>query len=132
MSLVKIKLLSKSVNVNGKKFRRFFTPVNIVVKGEEEKGKQSKNLTVKFTKDCVLPKDTKFAIITADMSKGQISLPTIYEITEDKDGNSIYPVVWLRGFTDCKPIAPKVDMSNIDFDLGEDEDDTEELEIKED
>lgn len=128
--LIKIKLLSKQVNAGGKKFRRYFTPVNIVVKGEEEKGKQSKSLTVKIAKSCELPKDTKFAILTVDASKGQISLPTIYEVTEDKDGNSIYPVVWLRGFVDCKPIQPKIDMSNVDFDLGDDADDNEEVEIK--
>ena len=130
MSIIKIKLLSKQVNINGKKFRRFFTPVNIVVKGEEDKGKQSKSLTVKFAKSCELPKDTKFAIVSVDTSKGQISLPPIYEVTEDKDGNLIYPVVWLRGFVDCKPIQPKVDMTNIDFELGDDADDTEQVEIK--
>ena len=130
MSLIKIKLLSKQVNVGSKKFRRYFTPVKIVVKGEEEKGKQSKSLTVKFAKSCKLPDKVNFAIITADVSKGQISVPTLYEITEDKDGNTIYPVIWLRGFEDCKPLQPKADLSNIDFELGDDADDNEEIEIK--
>lgn len=74
---------------DGKSFRTFYTTMNIVVKGEEEKGKQKKSLTVKFRKE-VNTYNLKRGIIT-----GEFDAPFRYEVTE-QNGKKIYPVVWVR------------------------------------
>lgn len=130
-----LKVLSKKVEVEkvikGKpkkvEFLRYFAPVKMLVKGEESKGKQAKSLTVKFTKDVQLPKDARFFILTVDESKGQIGCPFIYEVTEDEDGNKIFPVIWIRGYEDIKLLKSNTSISNhVDFETT----DTEEVEIQ--
>lgn len=126
-----LKVLSKKVEVEskGKKktFLRYFAPVKIVVKGEEEKGKQAKSLTVKFKQDVQLPKDARFFILTVDEAKGQIGCPFVYEVSEDKDGNKIFPVIWIRGYEDIKLLKSNDSISNyVDFETT----DTEEVEIQ--
>ena len=135
--MVSLKILSKKVTVekDGKKksFNRYFTRVKMVVKGEEEKGKQLKSLTVKFTEDASkeLPKDARFFTIDVDNEKGNLGCPRIYEVkvTEDKDGNEVkeFPVIWIRGFSNYKPLPVKPITEDVDFETEDTE--TEEHEI---
>ena len=135
--MVSLKILSKKVTVekDGKKksFNRYFTRVKMVVKGEEEKGKQLKSLTVKFTEDASkeLPKDARFFTIDVDTEKGNLGCPRIYEVkvTEDKDGNEVkeFPVIWIRGFSNYKPLPVKPITEDVDFETEDTE--TEEHEI---
>ena len=66
-------------------FPSYWTPVHIVVKGEEEKGAQSKGLNVYFSKsaDKKLPVDFKGGILEC---KGEdVNVPFVYEIKTDLD-----------------------------------------------
>lgn len=76
---------------SGKKFRHYWTKMNILVSGEEEKGKQPKSVTVKFTQDAGNTADIRRGILT-----GEINAPFKYEITQDENGEDVYPVVWVR------------------------------------
>lgn len=78
-------------NKEGKPFRAYWTKMKIVVAGEEEKGKQLKNINVSFRKS-VNTYAIKRGLVT-----GEIDAPFKYEITVDeKTGKKIYPCVWVR------------------------------------
>ena len=135
MQLVKIKILSKQKEITTKdgktrKIRDWWTNANIVVAGEESKGRQRKSITVKFTQDVQLPKDVHYAIIEGVLGE-QLGLPTKYEVTTDKDGKKVYPTVWVRGYKTLTPVKPKVDLSTVEYLLDEDIDDEEETELEE-
>lgn len=87
---IKIKVITKEhTTKDGKrKFKTYYTPCKILVKGEEEKGKQLKFLNVKF-KDGKTPK-YKVSILVATAY-----VPYIYEIKEDENGNKNYPFVYI-------------------------------------
>lgn len=122
--MIKIQLLSKDVKSKDgtRKFRTFFTPVNIVVKGEEDKGAQKKYLTVKF-KDGVEHSNLKRGILTC--KDEDIWIPYVYEITENQEtGKKEFPTVWVRGYEDyqvtksnrqntCVPILDEVDTDEV-------------------
>lgn len=98
--LVKIMIYCGKTHGDGKKkFRTFYTKMNLLVKGEEEKGKQNKSVTVKFTSD-VNSKNISRGLLTCTVK--DVGFPRVYEITEEKqeDGSvkKIYPVVWIRGY----------------------------------
>lgn len=138
--MISIKILSKKVTVesNGKKktFLRYFTRVKMLVKGEEDKGKVSKSLTVKFTQDAskLLPKEARF--FTVNVTMDQLSCPRIYEVKveEDKDGNEIkkFPTIWIRGFSDYKELPTKPITDDVDFETEETETEEHEIGITED
>lgn len=90
-----IELLLKSkkkTNKNGAEFRTYFTDVMILVKGEEEKGKQKKTLTVKFDKSV----DTRNVIRgIVKVEEKDIDLPFKYQVKE-KDGKESYPTIYIR------------------------------------
>ena len=134
--LVSLKILSKKIEteVNGKKrtFNRYFSPVKIVVKGEEEKGRQRKSITVKFTQDVTLPKGYRFFILTVDTDKDQLSAPHIYEVKEDETGKLVYPTIWIRGYEEVKPLTPKSKPITEDVEFETEEVETEEHEIEND
>ena len=94
-----IKLLLKSkkkTTSDGKKqFRTYFTSVLILVKGEEEKGKQRKTLTVRFD-ESVNTKDLVRGIVTVD--EKDIDLPFKYQV-QHKDGKDTYPYIYIRNST---------------------------------
>lgn len=75
---------------DGKQFRAYWTKMKIVVAGEEEKGKQLKNVNVSFRKS-VNTYNIKRGLIT-----GEIDAPFKYEIVTDGNGNKKYPCVWVR------------------------------------
>ena len=122
-----IKLLLKSkkkTTSDGKKqFRTYFTSVLILVKGEEEKGKQRKTLTVRFD-DSVNTKDLVRGIVTVE--EKDIDLPFKYQV-QHKDGKDTYPYIYIRKI---KSYEEKRGQSSIEFIT--DEDETEDTVIDED
>ncbi len=122
--MLSLKVLSKKQEFekDGKKksFRTYFTPVHIIVKGEEDKGLQSKTLKVKFTQDVRIPEANNFMLVV-DIDKKQISIPEKYEVTE-KDGKKEYPTVWIRGYDSYTPLHRKTN-SNTAFGVVFDSDD---------
>lgn len=104
-----------------KKFPVFRTKMNIVVKGEEEKGKQPKWVTVKFPSD-VDTKELTRGLLTVKVA--DISFPRIYEVVEDENGKKEYPVVWVREFKEFRETIREIENPFIT-----EESDTEETDI---
>lgn len=88
-------------------FPSYFTPVMISVKGEEEKGEQSKGLKVVFSKeaDKKLPVDFKGGIL--EVKPTDVNYPFIYEIKKNKDGKDDYPFVYIKNFDSITPLKPR-------------------------
>lgn len=116
MNEIKLLLKSKKKTTNdGKKqFRTYFTSVLILVKGEEEKGKQRKTLTVRFD-DSVNTKDLVRGIVTVE--EKDIDLPFKYQV-QHKDGKDTYPYIYIRKI---KSYEEKRGQSSIEFITDEDE-----------
>ena len=89
-----------------KKFRSFRTPMNLIVVGEEEKGKQVKDVTVKFTSD-VDSKNITYGKLTCYVR--DLGFPSKYEVTEDENGNKVYPTVWIRGFKSFEEVERDIE-----------------------
>lgn len=122
--MIKLLLKSKKKKAqNGAQFRTFFTDVMIVVKGEEEKGKQRKSLTVRFDKSVDTSKLVR-GFLTVD--EKDIDLPFKYQIIE-KDGKPSYPSIYIRKYESYEEAKGK---STIEFLTEEDE--TEDTVIDED
>lgn len=124
--LVKIMIYcGKTHNDGKKKFRTFYTKMNLLVKGEEEKGKQPKSVTVKFTSD-VDSKNISRGLLTCAVK--DVGFPRVYEIKreEQEDGTmkDVYPVVWIRGYKSFEEKEYDVENPFIT-----DEEETEETEI---
>ena len=117
-----------------KKIPSFYTPMMIVIAGEEEKGKQRKNVTLKFVSD----------IDTKNITSGRltcvvkdIGFPRKYEVVDklDEDGNPIvdengvvkkdYPCVWIRAYKSFEEIESEVENPFLD-----EEPETEETDIE--
>lgn len=75
---------------DGKPFRAYWTKMKILVAGQEDKGKQLKNVNVSFRKS-VNTYNIKRGLIT-----GEIDAPFRYEVTTDENGKKKYPCVWVR------------------------------------
>lgn len=99
---MKIKVLKSKKTT----FPSYFTPVMIVVKGEEEKGEQKKGLKVVFSKeaDKKLPVDFKGG--TLEVKGEDVNFPFIYEI-KNKDGEDDYPFVYIKNFDGITPLKPR-------------------------
>lgn len=80
------------------KFPSYYTPVKIVVVGEEDKGTQPKTLNVYFSKvaDKKLPVDFKGGIIECNAQ--DVFAPFVYEIKQNKDDatKKDYPFVYIK------------------------------------
>ena len=98
-------------------FPTYWTPVTIMVKGEEDKGLQEKTLNVKFTKiaDKKLPVDFKGGQIVIKDPKN-INFPYVYEVKQDEDGEDIYPEVWIRDFDEILPLPQKQNTCHFEGD----------------
>ena len=98
----------KETTQNGKKrsFIAFYTKMDILVKGEESKGLQTKSITCKFTKDVDTSKIKRGIIEVKDEN---INSPYVYEIKKDDEGKDIYPCVWIKKIENYtyKPFKPK-------------------------
>ena len=128
--LVKMLLMSKQqTRADGKsKYRKFFTYMDIEVKGEEDKGLQLKSITVKFDKTIDTSKFIR-GIITLD--ENDYDAPYRYEVKEEvqPDGTvkQKYPHIFIKKIVSYEDRKPK---STGQFNLM-DEADTEETEIEE-
>ena len=89
-----------------KKFRSFRTPMNLIVVGEEEKGKQVKEVTVKFTSD-VDSKNITYGKLTCYVR--DLGFPSKYEVTEDENGVKVYPTVWIRGYKSFEEVEREIE-----------------------
>ena len=119
---MKIKVLKSKKT----EFPSWWTPVTIMVKGEEEKGLQKKGLNVRFTKvaDKKLPLDFKGGIIVIKDGKN-VNFPFVYQITKGEDGEDEYPVVWIRDFDEILPLPQIENTCHFDGD----EEETSETEL---
>ena len=123
--MIKLLLKSKKKKAkNGATFRTYFTDVMIVVKGEEEKGKQRKTLTVKFDKGVDTSKLVR-GFITCE--EQDIDLPFKYQVLTKDDGKLSYPNIFVRKIQSYEENKGK---STIEFITEEDE--TEDTVIDED
>ena len=104
---MKIKVLKTTKTTkDGRTFTSYFTPVMIVVKGEEDKGEQQKGLTLNFSKeaDKKLPVNFNGGILEC---KGEdVIMPFVYEIKQ-RDGKDDYPNVYIKDFEKITPLKPK-------------------------
>ena len=125
---LKIKVIEKTYQKkNGKgTFGKFFTPVNIIVMGEEEKGLQAKTLEVKFKKPLV-PQKGVYVFNNED----EYSLPYVFEIkeVEMEDGTTRidYPTCWIRGYKEIRPLPKKKNTSCVP--VVDDEENIEDTEL---
>lgn len=104
----------------GKQFRAYWTKMKIVVAGEEEKGKQLKNVNVSFRKE-VNTYNIKRGLITGD-----IDAPFKYAVTVDeKTGKKKYPTVWVRSVDKYEERMAKHEQSDFVID----EEETKETEL---
>ena len=109
---MKIHLKSKNVTITRKSdgkeitFRRYWTDVNTLVKGEEDKGMQHKTLEVRFKQG------VEHAKMYSGILDGDIGLPFIYEVKE-KNGVKEYPVCWVRSVKSFTPINSKSSVTPI-------------------
>ena len=118
---MKIKVLKSKKT----KFPSYYTPVMIMVKGEESKGEQAKTLKVRFSKEAEkkLPADFKGGII--EMKGSDINYPFVYEIKKTEEGKDDYPFVYVKDIESVAPLKPRENTCSF---VGVEED-TEETEI---
>ena len=115
----------KTQTMGKKKFPTFYTKMNLVKVGEEEKGKQKCNVTVKFKSD-VDSKNITHGLLTCVVK--DVGFPRRWEIIESTNEDGVvkkeYPVVWIRGFKSFEETEMDVENPFIT-----DEEETEEIEI---
>lgn len=119
-----IKVSNKKTKDGKKSFKSYRTPMMLVVDGEEEKGKQQKDVTVKFTSDVDVKSITGYGKLQCYVR--DIGFPRKYVITTEDDGTKKYPEVWIRGFESYTPIERDVENPFVT-----DEKETPETEIEE-
>lgn len=112
---IKILVFSKQGKVKGKTFFNYRTSMNIVVKGEEDKGLQKKTVDVKFRQTANIPgktigKDYLRGYLVCEDSK--VDAPIVWAIKEvvNEDGETVrkYPAVWIsevKGYTEAEKRA---------------------------
>lgn len=106
-----------------KKFRKFFTRVMIQVKGEEDKGKQKKSLTVRFAEG-IETKDFIRGILSVE--DNDIEIPYQWAITKTDDGKDRYPSIYVKKVA---KFEPRLSETTVEFCL-EDEKETEDVDIE--
>lgn len=127
--LVKIRIYrGKGIKKGKNTIPTFYTKMKLVKAGEEEKGKQLCNVTVKFTSD-VDSKNITSGLLTAVVK--DVGFPRKWEIKKDvpQDDGTLkteYPTVWIRGFKSFEEIEREIDNPFVT-----DEEETEETEIDE-
>ena len=120
---------SKRKSKDGKrKWLQHRTHINLIVKGEEEKGKQPKwiNLTFcgKELNEVAMKTVTRGNLY---VRVSDIQYPKVYEITKDEEtGKDVYPEVKVFAFERFEEVLKEVENPFIT-----DESDTEEIEIEE-
>lgn len=120
----KLLLMSKNYTTkDGRKFKKFFTHINIEVEGKETLGKQKKSISVVFGKDV----DTKLLVRgILEVEDKDIRLPYKWKVTTDESGKLKFPVIKIYRYVSYEERFPE---STGEFDL-EDEADEEFEEVK--
>lgn len=120
--------IRKRQSKDGKrKWNQHRTKMNLLVKGEESKGKQDKWVNVTFCGKELSNVAEKFTRGYLYVKVEDINYPKIFEIVKDEEtGKDIYPEVKIFGFESFK--AKEIEMENP---FVTDESETEETEIEE-
>lgn len=113
---IKLLAIKKVVNSGKTKFNTYITKMNLVVKGEEEKGTQEKWVSLKFRKEVTQPNKSCILICNAK----DVDVPSKFVVVE-KDGKKIYPEVWVRAIQEVKELNKKVDQNAFVVDEEDDE-----------
>lgn len=126
--LIKIAITRKNrKSTDGKrKWVEFRTPMNLLVAGEEEKGKQKKWVTVVFDEKCNT-NDISRGLLTVKVS--DVSFPKKYEIVTTEDGKKKYPKVYINGIESFQPVEIEVENPFVIDSFETAEKETEEVEI---
>lgn len=124
--LVKIRIYrGKGIKKGKNIIPTYYTKMKLVKVGEEEKGKQLCDITVKFTSD-VDSKNITHGLLTCVVK--EVGFPKKYEIVDEQqeDGSmkKKYPTVWIRGFKSFEEIEYDVENPFVT-----DEEETEEQEL---
>lgn len=125
--MVKLLLVSKIKETkDGRKFRKFFSPVKILVKGEEDKGLQDKTITVKFGEGI---NTSNFIRGILTVKEENIEIPYKWEVKPSKKNPEKlkYPEIWIKH--SIESFEPRVTNNSVQFTGLEEETDTEETEI---
>lgn len=119
--LIKLRIakLNKQTKDGKRKWVEYRTKMNLVVKGEEESGKQEKWVTVKFYQVDTTA-ITGRGMLTVKVA--DISFPHVYEIKTKDDGTLEYPVVWVRDYKEFAPIESEIENPFITDEFDESED----------
>lgn len=128
--LIKIAITKKNRKSKDgkKKWTEFRTPLMLLVKGEEEKGKQEKWLTVVFAEE-INTKDLSRGLLTVKVS--DVSFPKVYEITKTEDGKDKYPRVYINAYSEFRPVELEVENPFVTDKFETNEQETEEVEVEE-
>ena len=106
-------------------FPSYWTPVTIVVKGEEEKGAQPKGLKVIFSEEAKKKLPVKFKGGVLSVKGDDVNFPYIYEIKQKESGEDDYPFVYIKMFDEITPLKPRENTCTFCVD----EEETSETEI---
>lgn len=100
MSQIKFVLYkTNKTTKDGRKFSAYSTTMNLLTKGEEDKGLQTRRIDVRFDKNLSLSDIKGRGELTCLDS--EVIAPSIYEVTEEvKDGKTKkrYPSVFVKSF----------------------------------
>lgn len=129
--IIKIFITSRNrKSKDGKrKWKQQRTPMELIVVGEESKGKQRKWVNVTFC-----GKELKTDNITRGylhVKVCDINYPKVYEITKDAEtGKDVYPEVKVFGYESFTEVLPELDNPFVtdEFDNGETEESETEFE----
>ena len=115
MSQIKFVLFkSNKTTKDGKKFSAYSTNMNLLVKGEEEKGLQSKKIDVKFDKSLLGRIEEIKGRGDLICEASDVNAPSVYQVTEKigkdgkvelkKDGTpkKVYPSVYVSNYVEYR------------------------------
>lgn len=127
--LIKIQIsrMNRKSKDGKRKWIEFRTKMNLVVKGEEEKGKQDKWVTVQFD-ESINTKELSRGVLTVKVA--DISFPRVYEIKEITDETTgetkkKYPVVWVNAFKEFHAVEREIENPFVTDGFDETEDESE-------
>lgn len=108
--MTKLLLMSKMQKTkDGRSFRKFFTSMDIIVAGEEEKGDQEKTLAVRFDKNVNTNAFNRGILVCKD---DDVEVPfkwAIRKVIDKKSGQEkdSYPYVYIKAVESYTPKKPK-------------------------
>lgn len=104
---IKLNIIKRLVEKkDGKTFPKFLTKMNLVVKGEEEKGTQGKWVQVKFNQENIKVSSLSSGTIEVEISK--LNAPFKYEVKKDENGKDIFPYVYIQEIVNFEKYTKEV------------------------